>query len=171
MTPAQEVITAQPGREPSPACPHVRRAEVVYPGATVEIGGVRAAMRSLLDGFPLVDDVILCVCELATNAVRHSRSGGPGGRFVVRTEIHDGEYVWAEVEDQGGTWPGKAEGTACAESEDDQRGHGLDIVAALASEWGIDGDRTSRVAWFRIDWPGSVRANGHATGMTPPTAS
>jgi DNA-binding GntR family transcriptional regulator len=107
-----------------------------------------------MDGFPLADDVILCVCELATNAVRHSRSSRTGGRFVVRAEVHGGEYVWAEVEDQGGTWPGTDGAAGCAENEDEQRGHGLDIVAALASAWGIDGSRTGRVVWFRIDWPG-----------------
>jgi serine/threonine-protein kinase RsbW len=152
MTPAQEVIITQPGRGLSLTSPHVRRAEAVYSGVAVEVGAVRADMRPLLDGCSLRDDVVLCVCELATNALRHSRSGGPGGRFVVRAEVRDGEYVRAEVEDQGDTWSAKDEGAACAESEDDQRGHGLDIVAALASEWGIDGDRTGRVAWFRIDW-------------------
>jgi serine/threonine-protein kinase RsbW len=142
---------------PAGASP-VRRSEAAYPGITAEIGAVRAALRPLLEGGPLADDVILCVCELATNAVLHSRSGAPGGRFTVRAEIHGDEYVWVEVEDQGGTWSGKEDATSsgCARPED-QRGHGLDIVAALASDWGIDGDRTGRLAWFRIDWPGERR--------------
>jgi serine/threonine-protein kinase RsbW len=159
MTPAREAIITQPGRRPcaSADAAAVQRVEAVYPGAPVEIGAVRADMRSLLDGCWAADDAILCVCELATNAVRHSQSGAPGGCFVVRAEVHEGGYVWAEVEDQGGEW------TRCAESGEDERGHGLDIVAALASDSGIDGDEAGRVAWFRIDWPGSGQEPGEGT--------
>ena len=31
--------------------------------------------------------------------------------------------------------------------------HGLDIVRALATDWGIDGDHTTRTIWARFDWP------------------
>jgi serine/threonine-protein kinase RsbW len=149
MMPAREAIITQSGGRPcAPAnAVAVRRREAVYPGTPVEIGAVRANLRSLLDGCWVADDVILCVCELATNAVRHSKSGAPGGRFVVRAEVHKGGYVRVEVEDQGGEW------TRCHESGEYERGHGLDIVAALASDWGIDGDETGRMVWFRLDWP------------------
>ena len=30
---------------------------------------------------------------------------------------------------------------------------GLDIVRAVADEWGIDGDQTSRIIWARFDCP------------------
>jgi hypothetical protein len=33
------------------------------------------------------------------------------------------------------------------------RHHGLDIVRAVADEWGIDGDHTSRTIWVRFDCP------------------
>ena len=39
--------------------------------------------------------------ELAANAV-HSASGEAGGRFTVRLQHFRGEYVWGEVEDDGG---------------------------------------------------------------------
>jgi hypothetical protein len=35
---------------------------------------------------------------------------------------------------------------------DPTRHHGLDIVRALADEWGIDGDHTTRTIWARFDW-------------------
>jgi hypothetical protein len=53
--------------------------------------------------------------------------------FAVRVDIRPGDYVWAEVEDQGGPW---------TDPGNDERPHGLDIVAAIAGDanWGIDGD-------------------------------
>ena len=78
--------------------------------------------------------------------MRHSRSRLPGGRFAVRAEIHPGDYAWIEVEDNGGTWTEPA--------RDPSRAHGLDIVRALAADWGIDGDPvTGWVVWARFDWP------------------
>jgi hypothetical protein len=36
---------------------------------------------------------------------------------------------------------------------DPTRYHGLDIVRAVADEWGIDGDNTTRSIWARFDCP------------------
>jgi hypothetical protein len=57
------------------------------------------------------------------------------------------ELATIEVEDEGGPW---TEATP-----DLTRGHGLDIIRALASDNGIDGDCTSRAVWARLDWPES----------------
>ncbi len=35
------------------------------------------------------------------------------------------------------------------------RHHGLEIVRTLASDWGIDGDHTTRTIWARFNWPAS----------------
>jgi hypothetical protein len=59
----------------------------------------------------------------------------PGGTFTVRTTISPGNYAWVEVEDS-----------------DPTRCHGLDIVRALATDCGIDGDDAVRVVWARFDW-------------------
>jgi hypothetical protein len=54
------------------------------------------------------DDVILCVSELAANAVLHSNSRRPGGTFTVRIESCPGAYIRIEVEDDGGPWIARA---------------------------------------------------------------
>src|SRR6266704_710975 len=54
----------------------------VYPGTTSHIRAVRSDVRDLLADCPVADDAILCASELATNAVRHSRSGVSGGTFT-----------------------------------------------------------------------------------------
>jgi serine/threonine-protein kinase RsbW len=117
---------------------------VTYPGTTEHIRIVRADLRAVLHECPMADDVILCASELAANAATHSRSRLPGGTFTVRAKISPGDYAWIEVEDDGGpTSPGIRDATGH---------HGLDIVRALATDWGIGGDHTTGTVWARFDW-------------------
>jgi serine/threonine-protein kinase RsbW len=94
----------------------------------------------------MADEIILCTSELAANAALHSRSSLPGGTLTVRASIHPGRQVQIEVDDDGGPW--------FAGTRDSIGHHGLDIVRALATDWGIDGDHTTRTIWARFDWPG-----------------
>jgi anti-sigma regulatory factor (Ser/Thr protein kinase) len=119
--------------------------EVTYPGSTEHIRAVRAGIRAILDDCPRADDAILCTSELAANAAQHSRSRLPGGTFTVRAAVSQDRHVRIEVQDDGGPWN---QGMI-----DPTRHHGLDIVRAVADEWGIDGDQTSRTIWARFDWP------------------
>ena len=118
---------------------------VAYAGGPEQVSAVRADLRKLLDGCPVGDEAILCGSELAANAALHSDSRLPGGSFTVRTEVCPGDCVRIEVEDGGGPWIEAA--------PDPDRGHGLDIVRALASAWGVDGGRYRRIVWARIAWP------------------
>jgi serine/threonine-protein kinase RsbW len=116
-----------------------------YPGRPEHISAVRADLRTLLDGCPIADDVLLCASELATNAVLHSRSSLPGSSFTVRGRSRPGDHCIIEVQDHGGPW------TLAA--GDAGHGHGLAIVEALADDWGINGDDTGRTVWARFNWP------------------
>jgi anti-sigma regulatory factor (Ser/Thr protein kinase) len=89
--------------------------------------------------------VILCLSELAANAVLHSDSRRPGGTFTVRIERCPGAYVLIEVEDDGGPW--------LAPAPDPGSGRGLDIVRVLAAEWGVAASHTGRTVWARFSWP------------------
>ncbi len=75
--------------------------EQTFPGTTEQVRHVRAALRPLLRDCPVADDVVLLVSELSANAITHSASGKPGGKFTVRLQHFRGEYVWGEVEDDG----------------------------------------------------------------------
>ena len=122
-----------------------------YPGECGQARLVRASLAPLLQGCPLTDDAILITSELAANAALHSNSAAPGGRFTVYAEIYWGDYVWIEVEDQGGPW------ATCGNG--DGHPHGLDVVDALAGpgNWGIDGGpEHGRIVWARLDWPKEV---------------
>jgi anti-sigma regulatory factor (Ser/Thr protein kinase) len=115
-----------------------------FPGRPENVRHVRGILAELLHGCPAADDAVLLVSELCSNAVLHSNSGDPGGEYVVRAELHD-DWVWVEVEDQGGKWKTK-------KARIDGRGHGLDVVRTIANDSGIDGSEHGRVAWFRLDW-------------------
>jgi serine/threonine-protein kinase RsbW len=122
----------------------LRARESTYPGAAEHISTVRADLRPLLHDCPIADEVILCASELAANAAIHSCSRLPGGTFTVRAKINPGDYAWIEIEDNGGPWAPAA--------TDPTEHHGLDIVRALASECGIDGDQDGHAIWARFDW-------------------
>lgn len=121
-----------------------RTIDITYPGGTEHVRAVRADLHDVLRECPRADDVIMCASELAANAALHSRSRLPGGTFTVRATVTPDLYARIEVQDDGGPWN---QGMI-----DPTRHHGLDILRAVADEWGIDGDRTSRIIWARFDW-------------------
>jgi anti-sigma regulatory factor (Ser/Thr protein kinase) len=102
----------------------------------------RRAVARHLAGCPALDDAVLIVSELASNAILHSASRGEF--FTVRAEWH-ADYVWVEAEDLGGPWRSR---------QHDDRPHGLDVVEALTDpdRWGTEptGDG-GRVVWARLD--------------------
>lgn len=65
--------------------------------------------------------------------------------FTVRASIDLGHSVRVEVEDRGGPW--------ASATIDPDRYHGLDIIRALATDWGITGDHIARTIWARFSWP------------------
>jgi serine/threonine-protein kinase RsbW len=118
-----------------------------FPARPEQVGQARRFLSSALEECPVIDEAVLCLSELASNAVLHSESRRPGGTFTVRAEITPGDHVHVEVQDQGGPWR--------EHSHDDGRPHGLAIVRGLAADSGVDGDaRTGWKVWARIDWTG-----------------
>ena len=116
-----------------------------YPGRPEHVRQVRADVWNLIDGCPAADDVILCLSELAANAVLHSHSRRPGGTFTVRIQSRPGLYIRIEIEDGGGPW--------LAPAPDPGSGRGLDIIRVLAAEWGIATSPAGRTVWARFNWP------------------
>jgi serine/threonine-protein kinase RsbW len=129
------------------AAPEAVTFERAYPGRADQARRVRADLAGIAGQCPVRDELVLAASELAANSILHSRSGHPGRTFTVRVTLYPGDYAWVEVIDQGGQWAAGGQG--------DEHGRGLAIVAAVAGEgnWGIDGDGSFRVAWFRLDWP------------------
>ena len=105
-----------------------------FPATPDQVPQTRCFLAGILDGCEAAEDALLCLSELASNAILHSRSAGPGGRFAVRVSQAPG-WLKVEVTDEGGPWALRpASGV---------HGRGLDIVKALAagvhiSDPGID---------------------------------
>jgi serine/threonine-protein kinase RsbW len=119
----------------------------VFPGRPCQVREARRFLAQILRDFPAADDAVLCLSELAANAVTHSNSRRPGGWFTVRAEMRLGDRVRVEVEDQGGSWTRRA----CT---DGQHGRGLVIVSQLAPDWGFSGDsETGWTVWFETAGP------------------
>jgi hypothetical protein len=118
--------------------------EQAFPGAADQVRHVRAAARALLDGCSAEETVVHLLSELSANAVVHSRTGRPGGEFIVRLQ-HARDCVWGEVEDAGSEeWDGDLTASAREQS-------GLFIVMALAAACGVAGrPRRHRAVWFCI---------------------
>jgi len=116
-----------------------------YPGQPGQVRKARAFLASVLDEFPLADDMVLLGSELCANAVLHSGSKKPGGTFAIRAEVREGESVRIEVSDQGGPWAERGRRRSGS--------HGLDLVKAIADGWGIEGDaRTGRGPVRPLPW-------------------
>jgi serine/threonine-protein kinase RsbW len=136
----------QPDAEPATALDKLAAA-AAFRGSLDQVRLARRFAARVLEGWPAADEIVLCVSELAANAVVHSASGAPGGVFWLRLTAVPGEFVRIEVSDQGGPWAGR--------EYDGERPHGLDIVRKLASAFGVVGDaRSGRTAWARLDLAG-----------------
>jgi serine/threonine-protein kinase RsbW len=125
-----------------------------FPATPAHVRDARRLLATILDGHQRADDVLLCLSELATNAITHSRSRQPGGFFTVRAQL-DGQRLRVEVCDQGGPWRSPTRPSA-----DEQNGRGLLIVGQLATRWGCEGhSHHGWTVWYEMD----TRPTGAAT--------
>jgi serine/threonine-protein kinase RsbW len=124
--------------------PAVATAWRVFAAQPLQVACARRFIAGVLADLRAADDVVLCVSELASNAVLHSSSREPGGHFVVRARVSAAGRIRAEVEDRGGPW-------ACDGGPDEEHGRGLLIVGGLATRWGITGSDAGRIAWLELD--------------------
>lgn len=86
------------------------------------------------------DDVLLCVSELATNALLH---GVPPGRcFRLDLGLDTAEVLRVEVQDSG---PGEIRTPDV--TPESERGRGLLLVAALSDDWGVRQREPGKVVW------------------------
>jgi anti-sigma regulatory factor (Ser/Thr protein kinase) len=101
-----------------------------FPGRRDEVHRVREYIAGLVGHLPRADEIVLCVSELATNAILHSASGQLGGTFTVTMTI-TGSVVTIAVKDQG---------LALVPSPRrpvEESGRGLGILTMLADDYAL----------------------------------
>ncbi|WP_017594072.1 ATP-binding protein [Nocardiopsis potens] len=103
----------------------------------------------------------LLLSELATNTLRHTASGAPGGLFSVIATL-DASHLRISVHDQGGPNTPTPPATALHHHSADQAllscsGRGLLLVASLAAAWDTRPTPTGRTVWFELDLTADAR--------------
>ncbi|MFI6121668.1 ATP-binding protein [Streptomyces sp. NPDC051064] len=107
------------------------------------VGQAREFASTTLAGWDLaerIDDIRLCVSELATNALAHGTVADHG--FLVRLDAED-DVVRLEVHDSRRRRPETRQA-----ADTDVSGRGLVLVAALADGWGVQ----DRIPLGKIVW-------------------
>ena len=124
----------------------------VFPGRPDQVAHARRFVARVLDGCPVVDDALLCASELASNAIRHTRTG-LSGKFQVLVWCGRTSACVAVLDDGSATTPTPSPGPPGRLAES---GHGLLTVQTLAAWWGHhtyrDGATRGTAVWFRLDW-------------------
>lgn len=147
---------------------------MAIPHGPAGVGQARHRMREQLRGNgvsdAVVDDAVLILSELLSNACRHGRPLGG------HTDVGDGDIraAWrvdtagaltVEVTDGGGpTRPVPATPSVTARG-----GRGLNIISALAQEWGVRDDSSGEVTvWALVSStkPPGIGGNGSAPNGT-----
>ncbi|MBO2455030.1 ATP-binding protein [Actinomadura barringtoniae] len=72
-----------------------------FAGVPEEVGEARAFVGTLFSREAACDDAVWIAGELATNAIQHTRSGRPGGKFTVQAAQGDAA-LFVAVYDEGG---------------------------------------------------------------------
>ncbi|MGD6753412.1 ATP-binding protein [Streptomyces sp. BH105] len=130
--------------------------EKLFSRQPVSVGQARSFVAAALTGWEpddRLDDVKVCVSELATNAIRHGSRVGRG--FFVRVTSRD-ERLRVEVRD-GGSSDGQAPYVKEPAADVDS-GRGLYLVATLADDWGVnrhEGPGHTVWAEFKVGPPNS----------------
>ncbi|MFI0450064.1 ATP-binding protein [Actinomadura sp. 6N118] len=98
------------------------------------------ALRAWHVTTPDVDDIVLMVDELITNAIVH-------GTGPVRLRLHlDGTRIVGEITDGNPTAPGAPSSPPLLDWS--EQGRGLLLVSALASEFGSRPEGRGKTVWF-----------------------
>ncbi|WP_405882708.1 ATP-binding protein [Streptomyces sp. NBC_01136] len=124
-----------------PQLPHTR--EAFYRRDRRSVRLAREFTREALNDWSAIergDDVLLCVSELATNALLH---GVPPGRgFLLQLALDADGLLRIEVHDSG---PGAIR--TLDTGPDAEGGRGLLLVTALADKWGVGERDPGKSVW------------------------
>jgi anti-sigma regulatory factor (Ser/Thr protein kinase) len=122
-----------------------------FPGSKDQVSQARGWLEELLPECEQLEVLTLLASELGTNAILHTDSGKPGGRFSLSVEWTP-EAVKALIVDQGSQTVPSITVKADATAWDDEDGRGLFLVDQLADDWGTADLTNGRMVWLDIAW-------------------
>lgn len=154
---------------------------MAVPHGPAGVGKARHRMRAQLrsGGVPesVIDDAVLILSELLSNACKHGRPLGDSlagdGDVRAAWRVDGGGRLTVEVTDGGGpTRPAPATPSVTAHG-----GRGLNIISALSDDWGVrDGVHGEVTVWVVVHDDVRAARPGHrrddfATRVTAPAVS
>jgi anti-sigma regulatory factor (Ser/Thr protein kinase) len=129
-------------------CKSTARVELVLPLSTAAPAAARAFARAsgCADHPAQLDEALLLITELVTNAVRY------GSPTLLLTIDCLGSNLKVRVRDGSAELPQQRPA-----HDDDEAGRGLALVAALSDAWGVehasDEDGSGKTVWFELQPP------------------
>jgi serine/threonine-protein kinase RsbW len=124
----------------------------IFRGELTQVRAARSFVAAELAGCPARETLLICVSELAANAIEHTASGA-GGVFIVGVGRPRDGVAFVAVTDCGGAEePAVRDADGLAEG-----GRGLALVAACSSRWGYRNATAGRTVWAEVTWPVPVR--------------
>lgn len=154
---------------------------MAVPHGPAGVGEARHRMRAQLRGGgvseSVIDDAVLILSELLSNACKHGRPLGDAavgdGDVRAAWQVDPRGRLTVEVTDGGGpTRPAPATPSVTAHG-----GRGLNIITALADDWGVRDDARGEVTVWAVvhedvhDPDATHRRDDFATRVTAPPVS
>jgi serine/threonine-protein kinase RsbW len=118
----------------------------VFPGRADQIARARDFTRRAIEPCPVLDEAVLLVSELATNALEHTATRN-GGQFQVTVCCGDTSLTIGVSDNGSGQTP-----HAELPDPESENGRGLGLVELIADRWGHSGGRHGRTVWFELRW-------------------
>ena len=148
-----------PGLADQPVEPGVEVSDVDVRAHPSAVGETRRHLRRTLQTWGLDDDLVdtavLCLSEVATNAIVHTGAGAE-----LRATLDQG-VLTVTVRDRGrsaGGWSvdqaGERPGDDTPDGDPDPlrvHGRGLQVLDALADRWGSELDQVGTTVWFVLE--------------------
>ncbi|MEY9211185.1 ATP-binding protein [Thermobifida halotolerans] len=129
-----------------------------FPGVSGSVADARRFVTAAIRLCPritapeeVLDRAELIISELATNAIRHTRSGDPGESFAVRVQV-DHRGVRAEVRTRAPRLWHCVPRVVTPGDPFAEHGRGLLLVDRLATRWGVLAPWEGGV-YFALHWP------------------
>ena len=128
--------------------------EIALPAEPESAGRAREAVERALAAAELdgLDDVLLLVSEVVTNAVLHARSD-----FVLRANLEPGRLRMSVEDREGGSMPRRG-AAVTSPLPDAEHGWGLLLVETLAEAWGVETTPDGKRVWFEVQVPSNSAA-------------
>jgi anti-sigma regulatory factor (Ser/Thr protein kinase) len=144
--PAETARASAPIADPALLFYWVVLGRVTLPGLPENVREARRFVaRAIGDGHAQADTALLLTSELVTNAVRHSRSGLPGGTVELIVAAKAASLLISVIDNgsdvtlpQTGNIPGG------------ENGNGLLLVESLSLDWGFASQAGRTAVWFRL---------------------